>query len=313
MRRLILILLLFAVSIAEAQTDSTNNGWEIVERCVGEPTAPPDDWSFEGYFAFYNEDGIHAIRHELATPYYIAFSRPDQFIQYASFSLDGRWLSIPSGFTERKNWVGQYYNVTEYRIFNTGLNRELVHRIPRDYVFDHSGQFLENNIWEWQGNDYFDFQIGPSWNIEGYQRILISDDVYEIRDIEEMEHISPEDYSRELAIIADTLIIRGNFTPSPNGQYLAFEASLRGAEQLNDSIYILDLDTQAIFDICVSVDTTRLSLAAFWSPDSTQIILGNMFQHMLQDFDYIRLIDLEENAQYLLDYQFYGYILNWYP
>ena len=75
-----LILLLPVVSVhvttAEEATDMEKS-WPIEQHCLGEPT-PPDDWAFEGTI-FTQGSGVHAIRADVTTPYYVAFSGDTEF------------------------------------------------------------------------------------------------------------------------------------------------------------------------------------------------------------------------------------------
>jgi hypothetical protein len=97
MRRILILVCLFVLSItpAIAQSEATE-AWSIVERCVGEPVAPPDDWSFEGIIFSLSDYAVHGINAAYDTPYIIVF-RADPFMmdsgtyaQSGAISPDGR-------------------------------------------------------------------------------------------------------------------------------------------------------------------------------------------------------------------------------
>ena len=369
MRFLALSLLFFTITfVIHAQSEETET-WPIVERCVSEPTTPPDDWFFEGYIAFYNKDGIHAIRHDLDTPYYLAFNRPDQFVQYASFSPDGQWLSIPSGYEGRANWSEQFYNITENRIYSTDLDRKLVHRVPRDFVFRSSGAFYPWSIGEWRTNDSFDVSLGSDYFNMGYQRIIIDHDSFKVVELPEIEATPQENYTIALVIIGENydgeigindtfylennlmvfadmpfytpyrrnqyiefqnveattsqnvtnsndIVIRGQFSPSPNRRYMVFEASLDTISEKPDyNLFLLDLQAQQIIDLCIPLgaNINAEQSVGRWSPNSNQILIGNLSYNTLENYDSLHIIDFEENAHYQVPYHFEGYILGWYP
>lgn len=93
MRRLIAILLLFVVSIAQAHTDSADDAWEIVERCIGEPTTPPIDWSYDGTIIMSGYAGLHGMNANWETPHILVFDRLYNS-SYNTLSPDGTYLVL---------------------------------------------------------------------------------------------------------------------------------------------------------------------------------------------------------------------------
>jgi hypothetical protein len=77
---------------AQEATEEASQGWPIVERCVGEPTTPPADWSFEGTILATGWAGIHGINAGWETARVLAFqdSHNDNFIS-ESISPNGLW------------------------------------------------------------------------------------------------------------------------------------------------------------------------------------------------------------------------------
>jgi hypothetical protein len=128
-----LISLLFGVSVIYAQEAIAmpDAGWPVEERCVGAPTKPPMGWSYGGILftqnsGMYSEDGggFHAIRQQVATPYYIATNNKD--IVYAgALSPDGKWFAVPYGYSidqhidDFGNSAGSEYFVNAIRIYRT--------------------------------------------------------------------------------------------------------------------------------------------------------------------------------------------------
>jgi hypothetical protein len=82
---------------AQEATEEAAQGWPVVERCVGEPTIPPADWSFEGTILATGWAGIHGINVEWETPRVLAFRVPPRRSNWevygASISEDGHWYS----------------------------------------------------------------------------------------------------------------------------------------------------------------------------------------------------------------------------
>lgn len=68
MRRFFLILPCLLILIIMIHAQEPDSGWEIIERCVGEPTIPPDDWTFEGTILATGWAGIHGINADWDTP-----------------------------------------------------------------------------------------------------------------------------------------------------------------------------------------------------------------------------------------------------
>jgi hypothetical protein len=128
-----LISLLFGVSVIYAQEAIAmpDAGWPMEERCVGAPTKPPKGWSYEGTLftqdsGMYSEDGggFHAIRQQVATPYYVTMNGKN--IVYAgALSPDGKWFAVPYGdsidqhIDEFGNHAGSEYFVNAIRIYRT--------------------------------------------------------------------------------------------------------------------------------------------------------------------------------------------------
>jgi hypothetical protein len=123
-----LLLLTFTFTHAQEATPEPADGWTIEQRCVAEPTTPPDDWTFEGTiftsdYIFSDEvGGFHAIRADVETPYYVAFNGND-FVRWGALSPDGRWYAVPSGRASQISITEFGYSVDSIHVYSTNPAR----------------------------------------------------------------------------------------------------------------------------------------------------------------------------------------------
>src|SRR5689334_6655260 len=103
------VLCLFLALSPSAAQDTGATGWPVEKRCVSEPTTSPADWSFQGTIftmdnVIYREDigGVHAIRADVDTPYYVAANGKD-FVDAGALSPDGKWFAVPYGDNKSAN------------------------------------------------------------------------------------------------------------------------------------------------------------------------------------------------------------------
>lgn len=130
MRYLSLIPILFALLIAAplaAQDDLSDPGWPLQERCIGDPTPPPEGWAYTGTIFVQDNDGIRALNPSAKTPYVILFD--SDFISAASLSPDGSWYAVPSGHSEPSGWYDRYFIIDAITVVSTGIERQQF-RIP---------------------------------------------------------------------------------------------------------------------------------------------------------------------------------------
>ena len=99
---LLVVLAGLQVSLAQEATDTPDTGWPIEKRCMGEPIRPPTEWKYEGILftadnGMYSEDGggIHAIRQQVPTPYFVAMNGKD-IVYGGALSPDGKWFVVPA-------------------------------------------------------------------------------------------------------------------------------------------------------------------------------------------------------------------------
>lgn len=158
-----LLVLLISPSLTAAQTDD-DSGWPVIERCVGEPTTPSEDWRFEGTILMTGYAGIHGVNAEWETPHIVA--RQEWYginvnLPGAALSSNGRWYATPWGdivLTETYNVI---YEPREIRVYDTS-DEQTVYTIDlEDDLVIYGGGY--DQIF-WQDDEhllYFDQLINP--------------------------------------------------------------------------------------------------------------------------------------------------------
>ncbi len=165
-------IIVLAFSTTAAQDDDTS-GWPVEQRCVGEPTAPPEGWTFEGTIFVQRDDGVHAIRSDVSTPYFVAFNGRD-LTSAGTISPDGKWYAVPSGYSEYVSMLDDGIIVEEIRVYSTNPAHEIF-RVPwrvsyrgmRDY-----GLYFVSPI-RWLDNEQLIYESG-SWLLEQYEASVIN-------------------------------------------------------------------------------------------------------------------------------------------
>lgn len=120
-------LLLISAPLIAKGTTLEPEGWEVVERCLGElPNAiPQSEWDFEGVIFTRDTVGIHAIRTDSPTPYVIAFGNSDTaFVRSGSFSPDGRWFAYPVGYSFQEITYSWYQVPSHIQVVSTSPIKE---------------------------------------------------------------------------------------------------------------------------------------------------------------------------------------------
>lgn len=69
--------------------------WPVTERCVGDATGPPADWSFEGTLILTSSGRVHTYRYEWETPRIILFE--SNVIGERKLSPDANWVAVVEG------------------------------------------------------------------------------------------------------------------------------------------------------------------------------------------------------------------------
>jgi hypothetical protein len=161
MRRLSFVSMLFLFIIVApiaAQDATTETGWPIEQRCVGDPTPPPDDWTYDGTILLTGYAGIHGVNAAWDTPRVLTFLNEDN-LWGGALSPDGNWYASPRGnFTITESYNG-ITEIWEIRVFPVNGQRDSAYSIPYRETFF---QYMHGQVY-WKDNEnflYFDL-INP--------------------------------------------------------------------------------------------------------------------------------------------------------
>jgi hypothetical protein len=144
-----LLCLLVALSPASAQ-ETESSGWPVEERCVGEPTEPPDGWTFPGAILMTGHYGIHAVSADVETPYVAVFlGRRD--VPGGALSPDGLWYASPIGSAGNDIFYTGTYSVSvdAVRLYSTHSEEAHTIEIPGVVFVNENGQI------QWHDNEHF--------------------------------------------------------------------------------------------------------------------------------------------------------------
>jgi hypothetical protein len=246
-----LLLLTFTLVRAQESTPEPTNGWTIEQRCVAEPTTPPDDWSFDGTILMTGYAGIHAVSSDFDTPYVVVFfeSRTVPVLGENHYlagyggvlSPDGMWFAVVDGYT------------TECVIGCWGVHAEAIH------VYS-TTQLRESYSMDWS-NSYGVGATGfphPLFWYDDSQLLYESDDLQR-----EMGNrggnwlINP--FTNELTEWNNPIEPHGAYySPSPDWTHEIFASDSWATE-----VWLSDGDTTIQLPISTQVE---------WKPDSSQFV-----------------------------------------
>jgi hypothetical protein len=171
MRHIPLIVFTFLLCIAApiaAQDAAPDTGWPIEQRCIGDPTPPPADWTYDGTIFVQGMEGIRALNPNFRTPYFTLFY--GDFYFAAELSPDGRWYAVPSGHTEPGSLLGTYYVIETLDVFSTGIERTRF-RVPWETsVMSSSNYYLPKVLWV--DNEHIAFETGYMNDSDETMRIV---------------------------------------------------------------------------------------------------------------------------------------------
>lgn len=252
MRRLIVILLLFAVSSIQAQDDSASDGWEIVERCISEPTAPPDDWSYEGIIFLRSDRAIHGMTAHIPTPYIIAYNDPNGIFGLSgALSPTGEWFAVPEGTGGRDGSFVYRYDITRIRTYSTDGRRN-IHTLELDKIVKLGSNFYINSVdtpmWINETEFLYPQQGATVDNVDLYQynpftrEVSNSDEIYQPQPLYLTNRIPSDD--ERLAIVNRTFVNHGLHRDSPDNTLFSFLT--------NSTLYIGNPITQTFTDQCIN-------------------------------------------------------------
>lgn len=153
MRHLSLIsimLLFFIVTPLAAQDAASDTGWPIEQRCIGNPTPPPDDWTYDGTILLTGYAGIHGVNAAWDTPRVLTFLNEDN-LWGGALSPDGNWYASPRGnftITETYNGITEIW---EIRVFPVNGQRDTFYSVPFETEFY---QYTHGQVY-WRDNEHF--------------------------------------------------------------------------------------------------------------------------------------------------------------
>lgn len=140
----VLVLLSLSASVVLADND-VETPWPVEERCVSEPTLPPDDWTFNGTLLMSGYAGIHALQSGWETPRVEAFFYADDLgkpIEGGQISPDGKWYAAPVGEVFTEITYTQYWKTDSLRIYSTSDDVELKFDLNEsNTLFDETGVY----------------------------------------------------------------------------------------------------------------------------------------------------------------------------
>jgi hypothetical protein len=177
MRRLIVISLLLGlfsiIAPVAAQETPPDTGWPVEQRCVGDPTPPPEGWTYDGTIFVQGTQGIRALNQKYATPYFALFESP--FIYGASLSPDGKWYAVPTGYRGYATMSSNSYVIDGIAVVKTDTSRES-HFVPLQTsyqgMFDRYSvptvHWIDNThiIYEGRYDGYFDTYVMEAFTNE---------------------------------------------------------------------------------------------------------------------------------------------------
>jgi hypothetical protein len=277
------IILLF-VSLAHAQesTPEPDDGWTIEQRCIGEPTTPPDDWTFDGTILTLDETGVHGIRSDWETPHVLAFTDTENgnYLMGHSYSLspDMRWMAEAKGHVQcGGTCMMPYITVTYIQIF------DLSGEAPREYITlewdfhyaDHSLR-IDTPVITWIDNEHFvyPYMEHPSSSEWGPMQLRI---------------VNP--FTGEMQEWTDPIDPSLNDWDSPDFTRLIWRDSDFAAN--TEYFFLTDSDNQILLEFETPQFQPLPDWAAVWSPDSAYF-LGVDYSDAVNDN--VRLLIYDRNG-----------------
>ena len=195
----VLISVLLMVVTSHAQ-ETPDTGWPIVEQCLGEfpfPSIPQSRWDFEGMIFNVRDDGVHAMRSDLDTPYFVAFDNSNQlsnnniFSRHGDLSPDGRWFILGLGRTFFLSTLNPRQSFSsEIVIVNTTPRRGIALRMPSDRLAQ--SRVEDNSVWRFASRGWLDTTLlmGPdgTFNIQTGEMITWNKEI----PLSQLSNFSPD-------------------------------------------------------------------------------------------------------------------------
>jgi|GEM_PF-6651630 len=255
-RLLILLLLLLTVSITQAQTDTTGDSWEIIERCIEEPTTPPDDWSYDGTIIMWGHFGLHGIHADWDTPRILAFLPDNAINNGSSLSPDGRYFAyVDTEFLSASNSQSGFGGVVEVKgiiIYDSTENTEPVYEIPIENSYSVHNRGWSVRQLHWLDENHIVYEVGnegeQEFNLE-YVKVI---DITTGNQSDWEYPVNPLD--------------NGFFYPSPDLQYAAKGSSALTVTSITTNNLLLDYEN-------LNLSSSQIIFAVDWSPASDMAIV----------------------------------------
>lgn len=160
---------LFSIAPLAAQDTPSQTGWPIEQHCVGDPTSPPADWTYDGTIFVQGQQGIRALDDYYKTPYFTLFESP--FIYAAALSPDGKWYAVPAGYRGYATMSTSSYEIKGIMVVGTDTSRKSYFvplRVSYEGMFDAysipSVRWLDNTHLMYEGiyaDDFGTYIIEP--------------------------------------------------------------------------------------------------------------------------------------------------------
>ncbi|HEX2905985.1 MAG TPA: hypothetical protein VHO69_03950 [Phototrophicaceae bacterium] len=152
---LTLICLLFALPTLSLTAQDTPTAWPVETHCVGEPTTPPEDWTFPGAILMTGNFGIHAVHAGWDTPHVVAFLEKNNTTNTAGLSPNGLWYAVMLGGVRPSAYNNQVVQVDETGIIvYSTLNPREKYSVNWDNTYGYVGmQALKPNFL-WLDNEH---------------------------------------------------------------------------------------------------------------------------------------------------------------
>ena len=286
MRRLFLSIVFMSLifgqsTFAQETTADSVEGWEIVERCVGEPITPPDDWTFDGTILATGWAGIHGINADWDVPRILAFNNSWNTEIGGTLSPSNEWFAVTTASERLSNDSIYTRIVTEYdlKIYNL-VDRRI------QISFDWQNQY---DVVIGSGATRYYSQRMPRWLDDEtilYQR---DDQLYEIN-ITTQEIIESSIYWEEE--IFSPLFPDYIMSISPDFSRTVFRDNRREYALINlENLNVLSYPAQLSDDESYSIGA-RIS----WSPDSSLFLLSRNQQVNLFNRDGEIFIIIDESG-----------------
>jgi hypothetical protein len=284
MRRLSFIpfmLLLCIVAPIAAQDATPDTGWPIEQHCVGDPTPPPADWTYDGTILYQGEYGIHGLQSDWLTSRVLAFTNmvsPGNHIVRGALSPDKKWYAGAEGDSfcrgscmSADEWV---YSVYVFDI--TGNNPRKTYSIPWKLYYGRNTAGSDRPGLAWLDNEHIIYPFSAE----------------------------PGGYGDEDEWIANPFTGEMNLWQGHTDLYLPTWNAPDFSRTL-ESVFNGDYDDSKFFHYLIATetgdilselgDTTLLFLSPFgqvWSPDSSQFLAAQRVND-----DTIRLIAYDREGQ----------------